>query len=328
MTEAEDALRRWAEAGLIDAETAERIRQFEAARRREARPGIAIPPGERPGLVEVLLYLGIAVLSVGVFALFAQGWSGLQSLPRLLAVGIPAAFALLVGALLRTLGEPGYRRGAQFSWAAAVALAAGTVAVLLYEYEPFGISRDDDQAAMLIVAGVAVALALLLWALNPATFQVIALAGSLFFLGQAIGNWPESFSARLAALSLVAIGTVAILLAELGALSPRPAARAAFAVVLAFGAYQPGFRDGGSPWELLAFVAAAALLGLGVYRASFAFVLTGVALLFIALVRAIFQNFSDQVGAPVALIISGALLIAAVLLLARLVPALRRGQPA
>lgn len=329
MTEAEEALRRWAEAGLIDEATAERIRQFEAARRQQARgtPGEALP-GERPGLIEVLLYLGIAVLSVGVFALIAQAWDNLASFPRVLAVGVPAAFALLTGGLLKSLGEAGYRRGAQFSWAAAVGLAAGTVAVVLHEYEPLGISRDDDQAAMLIVGVAATALALLLWALNPMTFQVLALGASLFFLGQAIGNWPDQYSARLAGGALAIFGLAGIALAEVGLMAPRDSSRLTFGLLLAFGSYQPGFSDGGTPWEIPAFVAAAGLLGFGVYRGSFGYVLCGVGLLFVALVRAIFQNFSDQVGAPVALIISGALLIGAVLLLARLAPSLRRGSAA
>jgi hypothetical protein len=324
MPEAEDSLARWVGAGLIDEATAGRIREFEASRARERRSTAPdVPPDERPGTIEVLLYLGIAVLSVGVVALIAQEWAGLDSLGRVLAVGVPALFALLVGALLRTLDEPGYLRGAQFSWAAAVALVAATVAVILYEYQPGGFSRQDDHVLMLVVAVAASGLALLLWSLNPMTFQVLAIGGSLFFFGQAIGNWPAEQSNPLAGGTLLAVALTGILLTETGRFGPRDASRYTFGLLLALGAFQPGFQDGGTPWEIPAFVVAAALLGLGVRRGSFAYVLWGVALLFLALVRTIYQNFSDEIGAPVALIISGALLIGAVLILARLAPSFR-----
>jgi hypothetical protein len=224
------------------------------------------------------------------------------------------------------LDEAGYRRGGQFAWAVAVPLVAGTVAVILHEYEPFGLSADDDRAQALVVGLVAVGLALALWATNPATLQVLALGGSLLFLAQAVGSWPDDFSAPLAGCTLLAFGLAGLALAEVGRMVPRDAARLVFAILAAFGAYQPGFASGGTAWELLAFAAAAALLALGVFRGSFAYILCGVALLFGALVRAIFQNFSDQLGAPVALIISGALLIGAVLLLARLAPSLRKAS--
>ncbi|WP_322797088.1 DUF2157 domain-containing protein [Tepidiforma sp.] len=325
MSEIEAHLSRWREAGLLDEATAERIRAFEAERA-SRRP--AIPPEERPGVIEILLYLGIAVLAVGVTALAAQNWGDLASFARVLVTAVPAGFTLLVGALLRPRSEPGLRRAGQLAWVASVALTALAVGVILWEYEPFGLARDDDRTPFLLVASSATALALLLWALSPSTLQLFALGGSCFFLAQSLGAWPDEYSSRLAGGSLALVALAAIALAETDYLSPRATARFVFGFLLAVGAFWPGFADGGTPWELAAFVAAALLLALGVLRSSFQYVLWGVLLLFVALVRTIFQNFSDQIGAPVALIISGALLIAAVTLLARLAPSLRRGVAA
>ena len=315
-------LRRWVEAGILDPQVAERIRAFEAAR---AAPAPARPASERPGVIEVLLYLGIAVLAVGVFALAAQNWSDLASPARVAVTAVPAAFTLLLGALLRGREEPGMRRAGQLAWAAAVGLSALALGVYIWEYEPFGLARDEDSTPFLVVTAAASALALLLWAITPSTLQLLALGASLFFLAQAIGQWPDEFSSSLAGGTLAAAALAAIVLAETGRLVPCTAARTIFGLLLAVGAYQPGFNSGGTPWEIPAFLAAAGLLALGVWRSSFQYVLWGVLLLFVALVRAIFQNFSDQLGAPVALIISGVLLIGAVLLLARLAPQLRRG---
>lgn len=276
----------------------------------------------------MLLYLGVAVLAVGVFALVAQGWSDLGSAARLIVVGVPALVMLGAGALMRAATEPGIRRGGQLAWFATVPLLAGALAVYLVEYEPAGFTTDDDRAILLTVALFAFALALLLWAAMPSVLQVVALGGATYFLSMAIGAWPDEFSSSLAGITMVVAAAAALALAESNILAPRDAARLIFGLVAAFGAYVPGFREGGTPWELFAFIVAVALLGLGIRRSSFLYVLSGVGLLFLALVRTIFQNFSDQVGAPVALIISGALLIAAVLLLARLAPRLRGGAPA
>ncbi len=321
----EALLSRWREAGLLDDAAVERIRTFEN-QRASRRP--AIPTEERPGVIEILLYLGIAVLAVGVTALAAQNWADLASFARVLVTAVPAGFTLLVGALLRSRSEPGLRRAGQLAWVASVALTALALWVILWEYEPLGLARDDDRTSLLIVATCAAALALALWALAPSTLQLFALGGALFFLAQALGAWPDDYSPRLAGGSLALVALTAIALAETDRLSPRATARFVFGFLLAVGAFWPGFDDGGTPWELTAFVAAALLLALGVLRSSFQYVLWGVLLLFVALVRAIFQNFSDEIGAPVALIISGALLIAAVLILARLAPSLRRGVAA
>lgn len=323
MSELDADLRRWVEAGILDPQVAERIRAFEAARTAPAHPA-----AERPDVIEVLLYLGIAVLAVGVFALAAQNWGDLASPARVAVTAVPAAFTLLLGALLRDRPEPGMRRAGQLAWTAAVGLTALALGVYIWEYESFGLARDEDATPFLVVTAAATGLALLLWAVTPSVLQLLALGASLFVLAQAIGQWPDEYSAPLAGGSLAAAALAAIALTETGRLVPRAAARTIFGLLLAVGAYQPGFSSGGTPWEIPAFLAAAGLLALGVWRSSFQYVLWGVLLLFVALVRAIFQNFSDQLGAPVALIISGVLLIGAVLLLARLAPQLRRGVAA
>jgi hypothetical protein len=70
-------------------------------------------------------------------------------------------------------------------------------------------------------------------------------------------------------------------------------------------------------FELMLFAVAAALIALGVWRASFTLLAIGVVASFIGLVTFIFEHFEDRIGAPVALMISGGALIAGVLLLAR-----------
>lgn len=324
MGQIDDLLQRWLSAGLIESGTAERIRSFEAERARaEERER-----DDRPGVIEVLLYLGVAVLAVGVFALMAQNWPELQSGARVAALAVPTVVCLGGGALMRVSSEAGVRRAGQMAWLVAVGLAAGTMAVFFNEYHPGGLEFEDDREAMLIIAASAAALALLLWVFSPTHAQVLALAAGVFFFAQAMGNWPDDYSEGLAGVTLLTIGVAAVALVELGLLRPRETSQLLFGAMAIAGPYQAGFIEDGIPFELLAFVVGAALITLGILRASFVYVLVGVAGLFVVLVTFIFEHFEDDIGAPLALILSGAILIGAVLLLARFRPTLRRRAPA
>src|SRR5690606_28048768 len=109
---------------------------------------------------------------------------------------------------------------------------------------------------------------------------------------------------------------------------PKDTSQLLFGAMALAGPYQAGFIDDGLPFGLLAFVVGAGLIALGVMRSSFVYVLVGVTGLFVVLVTFIFEHFEDDIGAPLALILSGAILIGAVLLLARFRPALRQRTPA
>ncbi len=319
----DDLLQRWLAAGLIESGTADRIRTFE--REQAVKEG---DDDNRPGIIEVLLYLGVAVLAVGVFALLAQNWPELESGARVAALAVPAALCLGGGALMRVSPEAGIQRAGQVAWLVAVVLAAGTMGVFLNEYHPGGMELDDDRESMLLIAGATAALALVLWVFSPKHAQVLALAGGAFFLAQALGNWPDTFSPNLAGMMLLAMGAAAVALTELKIMQPKDSSQLLFGAMAVAGPYQAGFIDNGLAFELLAFVVAGALIALGIARQSFIYVLVGVAGLFVMLVTFIFEHFEDDIGAPLALILSGGILIGAVLLLARFRPALRRRQAA
>lgn len=319
MGQIDDLLQRWLTAGLIEQDTAERIRSFEAAQAAAAQR----EEDDRPGVIEVLLYLGVAVLAVGVFALMAQNWPELHSGARLAALAVPTVVCLGGGALMRVSPEAGVRRAGQMAWLVAVALTAGTMAVFFNEYHPGGLEFEDDRETMLIIAAATAGLALLLWVLSPTHAQVLGLAAGVVFVAQALGNWPDDYSEGLAGVTLLTIGIVAVGLVELGLLRPKETSQLLFGAMAMAGPYQAGFIENGLPFELLSFVIGAALITLGIMRSSFIYVLVGVAGLFLVLVTFIFEHFEDDIGAPLALILSGAILIGAVLLLARFRPALR-----
>ncbi|MCL4243414.1 MAG: DUF2157 domain-containing protein [Dehalococcoidia bacterium] len=312
MSDVEEHLERWLEAGVIHDTAAERIRAFE--RDRPSRPA---PASERPGAIEALLYLGVVVVSVGVFALIEQRWPDLDSWARVMAIGVPALLALALGAGLHTSKEPGLDRAGQLAWFVSVALFAGSVAVILNEFEPAGLTFEDDAGGLLTVMSAAAGLALILWVVSPAHPQVVALGASLFALGQAVGNWPDEFNEVLAGMLIFGFGVAGLALTEAGMFSPRFSGRLIFATLCVAGPYEAGFTDNGMVFELMVFAVGGALIALGVLRASFTFLAVGVIASFVGLVTFIFEHFEDRLGAPVALMISGGALIAGVLLLAR-----------
>lgn len=313
MADIEEHMGRWLEAGVIDDPAARRIREFEAGRAKTERQG----GSAGPTVLEALLYLGVVVLGVGVFALIAQQWDELESWARVAATAVPVGLLLLAGLAMRASDEPALERGGQVAWLVAVAMFAGALAVIINEYGPDARSGDDDRMALLMVAAGTVALALVLWVFSASHAQVVALAGSLVFLAQALGNWPDSFSEPLAGMLLLAMGVAGLALGEVRWLTPRASVRFAFAAMAIAGPFQAGF--GGEremAFELLTFAVAAAVLALGIVRNSFSLVVVAILGMFAALVAFIFEHFEEELGAPVALMLSGALLVGAVLVLA------------
>lgn len=308
MGHVEEHLRRWVAAGILDQTTAESIRTYERDTRTD--------DGEsRPSVLEALLYLGIVVLSVGVFSLFAQNWNDLQSWSRVLAVGVPTALLFGVGLLLRASPESEFRRGGQAAWLVTVALFAGSVAVTINEYG-LGLGDPGEPGALLAIAVSTFALAVALWVPSPSYPQVFAIAGATVFLGQAVGNWPDEFSKELAGMTILAVAVAALALAEAEWLTPTLPARALFAALAILGPFQAGVDRGPLGFELLAGAMAAAVIALGVVRGSFLVVLVGVGGAFFVLINFVLTHFSDRIGAPMAFMVSGGILVAGVLLLA------------
>jgi hypothetical protein len=302
-------IREWQRAGLIDDETAARLLAY----RRPVAGGQPVAEADRPGVIEILLYVGLVVAAAGVFFLVVQQWDELASWGRVALVAVPALLMLGAGAGMRLSSEPGVRRGGHVAWLLATALTAGALMAIFNEYV-LDEGRGDERGAILTTATVTVVLAVVLWALAPSNPQVLALGGSVVFFAEALGAWPDDYTQRLAGSTIAIAGVVLLACTELGLFRPRPLARAVSAVLVGGGAYHAGIQSA-IGWELLAFVAGAGLIAAGVWRQSFTFVSVGVVTFLVALVTFVFEHFEDRVGAPVALILAGGALVAAVLVL-------------
>lgn len=318
--DAREHLERWREAGLIDEATAGRVLEFEAGRRQAT----AVKDEDRPGVLEALAYLGVAVAAVGAVALAAERWDELRSWARTAAVAVPALLALLAGIAMQQVPEAGIKRGGQVAWLAATALFAAAIAVIFEEYGDGAGDRD-----LLLLNGLAVMLlALVLWASAPSPAQVLGVGGALVFLGMAIGQWPDDFETQLAGMSIFAVAVAVLVAAEAGLFAPLAAARLVFGALAAFGPYFAGL-DGSILWaETLVFAVGGALCVLSIVRASFTYMVVGVTAIFTGLVTFVFEHFSEELGAPVALLLSGGLLIAGVLILSQVRGVVRQRRAA
>ncbi len=304
----QEHLREWLGADLIDRQAADRIREFESSRDGQRGGG-----PERPGAVEAVLYLGMAAVAVGAVALVAQNWTELRPWGRVSAPAVPGTLALGLGLMLRSSGRAELRRASHVALAVSLALLTAAAVALGREVQGTDDFDRDSGNTMLVVAAVSVVLAVALWAVSPSDIQVLALGGSLFFLCMAMADWADGESAKVAGATMLGIGVPGMLLTEVGLMRPAASARLVFGLALAGGPYIGGI-DGTVVWgELGVFVAAAVLLALSVIRGSFTYMAIGAGAAFVGLVTFIFEHFEDDLGAPLALILSGGILIAAVL---------------
>jgi hypothetical protein len=309
VSDAAEHIRAWQQAGLIDEDLAGRLLAHEA-------PGAtsAPPHADRPGVIEALLYLGIVVAGAGLIFFVGRQWDELESWARLLMLALPLGLSLAAGAGMHFSGEPGIRRGGHLAWLLSVVLVGGTLAVAFNEFGGDGAGAGDDRGSLLTTALVTLAAALGLWAVAPSHPQLLGIAGSTVFFAEALGAWPDDYSERIAGMTILFGGLAAVALAELRILRPRVLAQAIAAALTGGGAYHAGF-DSAVGWELLSLVAGCLLIAAGVWRASFAYIAGGVATLLVALITFMFEHFEDEIGAPVALMLSGGLIVAAVLVL-------------
>ncbi len=315
MSRLEEDLERWQAAGLLDSGTAAKIASFERGRQ-------AARTAARELAFEVLAYLGVALTSVGVFALVAQSWEELDSWARIVVVALPSLLAFALGfGLVRSPSEP-LRRAAQVAWVVAAALTGGTVGVIANE------AGASERVVALAGTGAALGAVLPVWALHPRPLTVLGLAGALGAFGVAAGGWREAYGPEDEGLGVLAAGVLGFALAELRLAVPERVARPAFAGLCLFGAFIAGL-EGEVLWSETATVGLAVLfLAWSAVRRSIALTAVATIGLFVGLVNIIFEYFEEELGAPVALILSGAVVLGAVLLLARFLTPGRRAPDA
>ncbi len=297
------SLREWVAAGLISEDQATAIRSHEAA-----------PADQRrvPLIAEVLGYLGGSLALIAAFILAGEFWPDLEAWARLLLVGAGTLAFLAAGWFIRDNENEAIHRLASFSW------ALGTVGVAFF----FGLLANDvldtrEETTALIASASGLAIGYVLYRLSPRSLQQILLGGATVATALAllanIDEPPDEFYG----LAIWGIGVAWLFLAWGNHLKPQVAGYALGSLAVVIGPQVMRFNDNAWPM-LLGLVTAGALLTVSVALRNTVLLGFGAGAIFIFVPQIIFEYFGDTIGVPLALFLTGVVLLGAALLVARL----------
>jgi len=297
----------WLDESVITASQAARIRARQDADVIELAPG-STSATRVPLSAEALGYLGGVVVVVGALLVANLYWDDLASAIRLSVVGGAAVLLLLGGwAVPRRPGDVGVRLRAVL-WLAATIAFAGFLGLL--GAEAFGWSGSDT--AVLTTSGTAVAAAML-WSMHRHLVQQLATLVALMATASALVAdlvTPDHLPGAGAWL----VAAVWLGLAWLGFLVPRRAVMDVAAAGLLVGSVSTLPTNGGFA---LALATVAAVVALAVLTTDLVMLGIGALGMLMVLPAAVAHWFPGSAGAPVAVLITGAVLVAVAVLIAR-----------
>lgn len=297
--------------GIVSAEQAQRILALAPTGQRVLAPPDQVPRAGLPAYVaEALGYVGGALMAVAGLVMAQQIWVDLSPGVHVLLLGVVAIVLLTAGAMVRA--EPGTPLGrlGSFLWLVAVAVVAGTAAVIAEE-----MAGLDGAATGVAVAAPTTAVALVLWARRRWSLQEIAVFAGLLATGASllalVGIDLEAWGGVLVWVS----GAAWLALSAAGVLRPARTGLLLGAVAVLQGPLM--MADAGSGGVLLGLATAGVLVAASVALRETILLGLGVLGLFVFIPVAIFDFFGDQLGVTVALLLSGLLLLGVALWVAR-----------
>ncbi|MBT8240812.1 MAG: hypothetical protein KJN63_06250, partial [Acidimicrobiia bacterium] len=256
-------------------------------------------------------YLGGALAVIAVLILAEEFWADLELWGRLALLGIVTLGLLIAGWVLRDSPLEAVRRLAGFLWLFAAVGVAFTFGILSAD----GFDSSPEGAA-LVGSLAAIVFGFVLWRLRTESLQQLALfAAIVATLISMVGvfEWPD----EMWGLSMWAAGTAWLFLTWGMVIRPETTGYALGSVAALFGVQMLAFEGDGWPL-LLGVVLAGALIVTSVTLRQIVLLALGAAGVFIFVPQVVFHFFGDSLGAPVALLLSGAALIGGAVALARL----------
>lgn len=296
------SLERWTEAGLISPDQVSAITNFEEG---EAGPA----PISRA--VEALAYLGATLVLVALGMLGQEVWDRIEAWGQLAVALIITAVLFGVGMILGRSEEAAIRRAQTFAWlltVGGVALSAGALV--------FGVLELKGDDARLIISLAALAGAVALWLRRRSSLQMVAVGGTTLISTIMALSLFDSFPNWAFGLSLAGLGIIWLLLTWGGVFTPVRTSYALGGIGVLFIAFPEATEA--MPWPLLGLLAALALLGLSVRVDQQVLMGLGVVGLFIYVPMTVFEWFGDSLSTMVVLLITGLLLLGAVVGVVRL----------
>ncbi len=326
-------LDQWVAEGLIDADQAARIEAAEHARSEHAGPEQAraelAPPGtERPApiapparpsraslVVEALGYAGAILAVIAGFLIVRELWPSVPTSAEL-AFAAAASVALgIAGATLLGRSDPAMQRLQQVLWLLCTATVAAFTGVLAAQVWRFG-----PASVALVAAAAATACGAAFWLRTRAALQHVALFASTAVLtGTAIYRMAPSTGSWGPGRGVWVLAILWALAVTRGYLPPRVAGQFVAGVGVLVGAQLTMQVAAG---HVLAAATVAGLLVGGVLLRQVWLVVLGTVGVLIVVPQTATRYLPQSVGAPLAIFVTGLVLVAAAVWLAR-----RRRQP-
>lgn len=305
-SELDEQLDVWVAREIISSDQADAIRAHEAT---EA-PSHSVAR-------EVLAYLGAVLVGVAGFILVGQSWENIGEIARIVLSLTAGAVLAGTGFALGSTDQPAMRRAGQVALllaAAPIGYAIGMIADAIVSDEELSVLAGFSGALAFSIACYARYRS---WAQHTALF--LSALGTTIALGSLVegdaGSW-------VIGSGVVALG-VGWLIASVGdRLEPKVLGEVWGIVALGIGSIiivaSLGSTDGEGLAAMVLWIAVSiALIGIGVARDQVVLLVGGVLGLLIYIPWLVTEVLGGGVGAPVALLVSGALLIGTALHLSR-----------
>lgn len=296
-------LRRWVADGLIAAEQADAIRRHEADLGPTAsRPGVQF--GISP-VVEVVGYVGAALALSAAGLILGEYWDRVTTWGQVALLALVTAIVLLGGALLRDRTDPAVRRLVSLLWFAASVGTALTVGVA-FETGLDSADRDTALAISLAVLGIS----LVVYRQRPAVLQQVALAVGVGGVALSGLSYPQAeVDPLFFGLMLWSLGVAWLLLVHGRWLEPERTAQVMGALAVGIGSQVATAGDSPGFGLLIGLASTVSLIALSLSTASLLLLGMAVVGVVVFVPQTIFHFFGDSLGAPIALLVTGLVLV-------------------
>lgn len=299
--ELSDRVSSWVDAGLISSQQAGAIlaHEHEAAK------------GQLPRWVEPLAYLGVVLVAVALVLFGIQVWDRLAEWGQVALAAIVTLVLLAVGAAMNRYEAPGARRAASFAWLLSLAGVASTMALIAGELLDL-----DEGVVVTLSAGSAAAAGIVLYLSSRTGLQQLGLAAAaVFLMGSGTDLLPLT-EAWTAAVLLTCLGVVWLLLTWGGLMTPAPVGYVIGSLLMLAVGF--GTADGQQPgWSVAGIAVALGLVYLSMLLDSRWVLAVAVFGLVVWIPVTVTLLFEGSVAVPVAILVTGVVTLAVVLLAVR-----------
>jgi hypothetical protein len=310
----------WVSEGLITPDLGEQIKQWERVHQ--------VDTSRKVGVNEIFLYLGSLAIFLAIAFLIIYNWEAIGSVGRVLSVILPALVMWGLGWGLRNSESPRLKRGAQALWLSA-SLLTGTAFLVIFN-EMGAIDFQDRGptdpyfllSCLLAMIASGVAYTLLPTITQSIIFHLWGALSLASFIGVLEYVLPEinPFTISLIYLGCGAVAGVAWItlgewLISKGRSDLTGVSRVFGSLTILGFAFQISTLDYNATWqktffEAITFLVCIAFIAAGVKRQSLVYLFSGAAFLLFWITYINFEHFAEQLGLPVALLVTGVILIA------------------